>query len=99
MMIEDNFTPDRYDQTSSDLLGPEESSEMHATHKTVEGIGSETRKKIETYYKLNKTTDESSPQESASDVQVRNATQTPESAFKVVKVDNDSEHQRSDKKQ
>ena len=58
-MIEDNFTPDRYDQTSSEPH-PEE-SEMHATHKTIEGIGSDTRKKIETYYKLNKTSDDSSP--------------------------------------
>jgi hypothetical protein len=72
---------------------------MHATHKTIEGIGSDTRKKIENYYKLNKTSDDSSPHESVSDTHVRNPNQTPDSAFKVVKVDSDSDHQRSEKNQ
>lgn len=57
---------------------------MHATHKTIEGIGSDTRKKIENYYKQNKTSDNSSPHESVSETYARNPNQTPDSAFKVV---------------
>lgn len=58
MMIEDNFTPpnDRYATTMPDVLRQDDNSEAHNTNQTIEAFGSETRKKIENYYRLNKST-------------------------------------------